>query len=399
MRIPLSLWTTSLSILLLSCLQPTYGQRKIVVIDPDSRKMNQGNALPAQTYFDLQVPVSNEIGIIQVQIHKGRSENNLVEKTSWSRPMNFRSNLAEIPVDIQLKSNTSYTFDVTIYSLLNDSDKVHLHAIVRQNISNYLNAAYETTDKGITAARKSDQVLNDLNSIVVRSLKDLKSLRDTRFEGFSDIVKLKLLQVDNARLSNAVYNIDKRNTDTLSTDTTVKADYAVQLMEELESIIVSEIDNYLDTDFVKLYDKLVIRNQVTERTQTVLPLFIGYGAVYLGGNVDNLEYDARPYAGFSIPFGRGNGAWFSRTSFVLGVFINNFKDADDNVITGPVVDRPVFAGLGFRIYDFIHFNAGVVATSTAKQNLSNIKTENIDLRPFVGINAQFNLWLGLNKKQ
>src|SRR5690606_3709132 len=116
------------------------------------------------------------------------------------------------------------------------------------------------------------------------------------------------------------------------------------------------------------------------RTQTVLPLFIGYGGVYLGGNVDNLEYDSQPYAGFSIPFGRGNGAWFSRTSFVLGVFINNFKDADDNTITGPVVDRPVFAGLGFRIYDFIHFNAGVVATSTAKQNLSNIKTENIDLQ-------------------
>jgi hypothetical protein len=83
----------------------------------------------------------------------------------------------------------------------------------------------------------------------------------------------------------------------------------------------------------------------------------------------------------------------------MGVFINNFKDADDNTITGPVIDRPVFAGLGFRIYDFINFNAGVVATSMEKQNLSNIRTESIKLQPFIGLNAQFNLWLGLNKKQ
>jgi hypothetical protein len=394
MRLPLSLWTA-----MLLCAQLCYGQRKTVVIDPDSRKMNQGNPLPAQNYFDLQVPVSDEIGIIQVNIHKGRNENNLIEKTSWSRPINFRSNLAEIPVDIELKSNTSYTFDVTIYSLLNDSEKLHLRGIVRQNISNYLNAAFETNNKGISGARKTEQVMNDLNGIVIRSLKDFRNLRDTEFDGFSDIVKLKLQQVDNAKLSNAAFNTGSNVADSSATDTTMKADYAIRLMGELESIILSEIDNYLDTDFVKLYDRLVIRNQVTERKQTVLPLFIGYGAVYLGGNVNNLEYDSQPYAGFSIPFGRGNGAWFSRTSFALGIFINNFKDADGKTITGPIVDRPVFAGLGFRIYDFIHFNAGVVATATEKQNLSNIKTENIDLKPFIGVNAQFNLWLGLNKKQ
>ncbi len=394
MRIPLLLG----AVMMLSSLS-IFGQRKTVVIDPDTRRMNQGNLLPAQSYFDLQVPVNDEVGIIQVEIHKGRNNDNLIEKTSWSRPINFRSNLAEIPVDIQLKSNTSYTFDLVIYSMLNDSDKVHLKGIVHQNVSNYLNAAFETSSKGIATARKTDQTMSDLNDIVTRSLRDFRNLRDTEFEGFSDIVKLKLQQVDNARLSNAEFNIEREVSDSLLSENSVKADYAGKLMEELQQIILSEVDNYLDTDFVKLYDKLVIRNQVTERTQTVLPLFIGYGAVYLNGNADDLEYDSQPYAGFSIPFGRGNGAWFSRTSFILGVFINNFKDADNKVITGPVVDRPVFAGLGFRIYDFIHFNAGVVATSMEKQNFSNIRTENIDLKPFIGINAQFNLWLGLNKKQ
>jgi len=394
MRKPLAL-----CIIMLIVLTTAMAQRKTVVIDPDSRKMNQGNLLPAQTYFDLQIPVSDEIGIIQVEIHKGRTNNNLIEKTSWSRPINFRSNLAEIPVDIKLKSNSNYTFDLVIYAMLSDSDRVHLKDVIDQNIVNYLNAAFEANTKEITNARNVDQSLADLNLIVQKNLRDYKSLRDREFEGFSDIVKLKLKQVNNARLSNAGYNVQTNASDSLATDTQIKADYAGNLMGELQDIILSEVNNYLDMDFVKLYDKLVIRNQVTERTQTVLPLFVGYGGVYLNGNLDNLEYDSQPYAGFSIPFGRGHGAWFSRTSFVLGVFINNFKDADNNTITGPVIDRPLFAGLGFRIYDFIHFNAGVVATSIEKQNLSNIKTEQIDLKPFIGINAQFNLWLGLNKKQ
>jgi hypothetical protein len=388
-----------LCVILLTSYVSTLAQRKTVVIDPDTRKMNQGNLLPAQTYFDLQIPVNDEIGIIQVEIHKGRTNNNLIEKTSWTRPINFRSNLAEIPVDIKLKSNSNYTFDMVIYSLLSDSDRVHLKRVIDQNIINYLNAAFEANTKGITTARNTDQAVADLNLVVKKNLRDYRSLRDRAFEGFSDIVKLKLRQVDNARLSNAAYNVEANPSDSLLSEKQVKADYVSKLMDELESIILSEVDNYLDMDFVKLYDQLVIRNQVTERTQTVLPLFVGYGGVYLGGNFDDLEYDSQPYAGFSIPFGRGNGAWFSRTSFVLGLFLTNFKDADNNTLTGPIVDRPVFAGLGFRIYDFIHFNAGVVATSLQKQNLSSIKTENIDLKPFIGISAQFNLWLGLNKKQ
>ena len=394
MRRPLALIT-----LLFFIVSGTSAQRKTVVIDPDTRKMNQGNLLPAQTYFDVQVPVSEEIGIIQLAIHRGRTNNNLIEKTSWSRPVNFTSNLAEIPVDIKLKSNSNYTFDITIYSMLTDSERVHLKGMIDQTVVNYLNAGFEANGKGIANSRTVDQSIADLNLIVTKSLRDFKSLRDRDFEGFSDIVKLKLKQVNNASLSNAQYNVRTDPADTTVTATEVKAGYVEQLMTELENIILSEVNNYLDMDFVKLYDKILIRNQVTERTQTVLPLFVGYGGVYLNGNVDNLDYDSQPYAGFAIPFGRGNGAWFSRTSFILGIFINNFKDADDNTITGPIVDRPLFAGLGFRIYDFIHFNAGVVATSTGKQNLSNIKTEQIDLKPFIGINAQFNLWLGLNKKQ
>ncbi len=376
-----------------------FAQRKTILVETDTRKLNHGNLLPAQTYFDIQVPVNEQTGIVEIEIHRGRNNNNLVEKTTWIRPVNFTGNLAEVPVDIKLKSNSSYTFDIVIYSMLSDSEKVHLNKIIQQNIINYLNATMEANTRGVEISRRNEQTISDLNLIVKKSFRDYQNLRQREFEGFSDIVKLKLQQIDNARLSNAEYNVIRNPGDSMQTANDLKANYANQLTEDLQQIILSEINNYLAMDFVKVYDNLLIKNQVTERTQTVLPLFIGYAGVYLSGNVDDLEYDSQPYAGFSIPFGRGNGAWFSRTSFVLGVFIKNFKDGDGNIITGPVIDRPVFAGLGFRVYDFIHLNAGVIATSVEKQNLSNIKTENIDLKPFIGISAQFNLWLGLNKKQ
>jgi hypothetical protein len=200
-------------------------------------------------------------------------------------------------------------------------------------------------------------------------------------------------------LKNAAYNVDRSTADSASTSDELKSSYSSQLQKELYRIILTELDNYLDMEFVQRYDNFIVSNQFTERTQAVLPLFIGYGAVYFSGNVRDLEYDAKPYAGFSIPLGRGDGKYFSRTTFIMGVFLNNFKDGNDVTITGPIVDRPVFAGLGFRVYDFINFNAGMVATSTSKQNLGNIKTENIHLYPFVGLNFQFNLWLGVGKKQ
>jgi hypothetical protein len=199
-------------------------------------------------------------------------------------------------------------------------------------------------------------------------------------------------------LNNAKFNVVRNSGDSLLTQEEVKARYANRLMDEVQQVVLGEVDNYLSLDFVKLSDSFVIPNRITERAQTVLPLFVGYGGVYLGGSLKNLEYDSQPYAGLSFPLGRGTESHYGRTSFILGIFLSNLKDAAGGTVTGPIVDRPVFAGLGFRIYDFLNFNAGVVATSTEKQTIADVKTENIELRPFIGLNAQFNLWLGLNKK-
>ena len=373
-------------------------QNKPVLLEPQNRKINQGNPLPVQTPFDIQVPVSNNIGIVRINVFKGNQPNDVIEKTSWTRPVMFAGDFAELPVDIRLHSGSKYGFDVKMYALLSDSEKTTLKEIIHRNLSNYLNASIEAGNKGFNVSGSSAQITQDLNAIVKRSLAYYQNTQQRPFEGFSGIVTLKLDQIQKLKLSNADNNLTKTRTDTALQDSDVKALYVKQVNEELRQTVFSETDNYLSLDFVKQYDAFTITNRETEKTQTILPLFVGYGGVYLGGDVNDLEYDSQPYAGLSFPLGRGNETHYGRTSFIMGLFLRNFKNAQGATVTGPIIDRPFFAGLGFRIYDFINFNAGMTATSTEKQNISNFKTENVQLRPFIGLNAQFNLWLGLNKK-
>jgi hypothetical protein len=373
-------------------------QKKSILLEPQTRKINQGDPLPTQSNFDIQVPVSSQTGIIRVNVFKGNNSSDVIQTNVWTRPVNFTGEFAELPFDVRLKNNSKYGFDVLIYTLLSDTEKVALNELVHQGLINYLNASMEATSKGIDVEKDAERLVNDLNAVVRKSLTWYRNTQQRQFEGFSDIVKLKIQQIERARLNNAKFNVVRNSGDSLLTQEEVKARYANRLMDEVQQVVLGEVDNYLSLDFVKLSDSFVIPNRITERAQTVLPLFVGYGGVYLGGSLKNLEYDSQPYAGLSFPLGRGTESHYGRTSFILGIFLSNLKDAAGGTVTGPIVDRPVFAGLGFRIYDFLNFNAGVVATSTEKQTIADVKTENIELRPFIGLNAQFNLWLGLNKK-
>jgi hypothetical protein len=373
-------------------------QKKSILLEPQTRKINQGDPLPTQSNFDIQVPVGTETGMIRINVFKGNNTSDIIQQNIWTRPVNFIGDFAELPFDVRLKNNSKYGFDVVVYTLLSDTEKVALREIVHQSLNSYLDASMEATNKGIDVEKNADKLVDDLNALVRKSLFWYRNTQQRAFEGFSDIVKLKITQVQRARLNNAKYNVVRTPADSMLTQDELKAVYATRMIEDVQRVVLNEVDNYLSLDFVKLSDSFVIPNRITERAQTVLPLFVGYGGVYLGGSANDLEYDSQPYAGLSFPLGRGTESHFGRTSFILGIFLSNLKDATGATITGPIVDRPVFAGLGFRIYDFINFNAGVVATSTAKQTIADVKTENIELRPFIGLNAQFNLWLGLNKK-
>ncbi len=375
-----------------------HAQQKSVLLESRTRQIAANELLPAQEPFNIRVPVGKNTAIIRIHVLKGNSTTDIVKNVYWIRPVDFSLDLAEIMVDAKLHGNSKYGFEVKIFNYLSDSEKIVLKETIHTHIQNYLDAVLEANGKKIVADKKAEKMLDDLNAIMRRSLYYYENTQQIRFDGYSDIVKMKLEEVQKARLSNAAYNMHGKIKDTSGATSGLKGSYASQLVEDLQRTIFHETDNFLNLDFVRLYDSFIINSKYTERGVTVLPLFIGYGGVYLGGNFGDLNYDSRAYAGVSIPLGSGNRNYFARTSFIMGVFLNNLRDASGKTFTGPIVNRPVFAGLGFRVLSFVHLNAGVVALSTDKLSLSDIKTSDIKLEPFIGLSAQFNLWLGFNKK-
>ncbi|WP_375583280.1 hypothetical protein [Cyclobacterium xiamenense] len=80
-------------------------------------------------------------------------------------------------------------------------------------------------------------------------------------------------------------------------------------------------------------------------------------------------------------------------SVSTGVFFSNMRDSNEQEISGPLIGRPIYVGLGYSLFRVLRFNAGAVLTSTDV----NSSVEDITLYPFVGFSAESSLWLGLRK--
>jgi hypothetical protein len=82
-------------------------------------------------------------------------------------------------------------------------------------------------------------------------------------------------------------------------------------------------------------------------------------------------------------------------SISSGVFISgNMENALNERISGPI-DRPIYVGLGYNFFRVIRLNAGGTFITTEKLSGSNVNS----FQPFVGLSAEFNLWLGIGKKK
>src|SRR5689334_12085718 len=117
-----------------------YSQSKTVLLEPQKRRINQGDPLPSQNAFEIQVPVNEETGIIRINLFRGKDVSNVIDDALWVRPSKFTENLAEMPISVRLHNNSTYGFQVFIYDLLSDSERTALLAIVHRNLLNYLDA-------------------------------------------------------------------------------------------------------------------------------------------------------------------------------------------------------------------------------------------------------------------
>ncbi|RMG28670.1 MAG: hypothetical protein D6730_05130 [Bacteroidetes bacterium] len=382
-------------LLLLLVHTAAYAQFEVVAFDMQNAYFNNGQELPADSKLIITGETSPDIKMIKVEVYKARSskEQASLYQAIWRRTPNDASHSYRIPFNYKLRGNTDYDFVFTFYRSVTPEEKQALKAALMEAIDSYLTYSIKAKDTGIRLVKPARVVLNDMNALVTDGLKHYEFAEQARFEGFSDIVLEALKRSDDFS--------------SLHTAAGTEAPNLLQsYIANINSLIDKELSYMFNGEVMVVAEKREVSEYSTERTPRALALNVGYGGVFLDGELENVNYDAAPYVGLSFPL--ANRAYASRfwsnASISVGVFTKNFTDDSGNELTGPIFGRPYFLGVGYNIFRFVKINAGATAvekvgSSTVGDGSAGVNVNAIKLKPFVGLSAEIDLWLGLREKR
>lgn len=384
---------TLLYIILTTALLPAAeGQQKTVTLDYLHNELNSNQPLPAQAYFLVRAAVSPEVSMIRLSILKDNRRADTLYSTLWRRPAGNTSGDVTIPVRYKLRGNDHYHVSVVYYTAPDDSGRARFARAVRANLEAYVESAFDVGGTRMSLRTPVSRMRSDMNQIVYNAFTYYKNALFGSFPGFSDLIKNKLTQIRDARLRRARYNVQGSVGDNTAQ---LRQRYASRLQQQLLDACMSEVMPFINDHLVVAQDIRDYSDFPTEQTRNTLAVNVGYGAVYLSGGWHDPYYDDAPYLGLSFPLGNSHfNRFMGNTSVSAGIFLHDFRDENDEKITGPVVGKPLYAGLGYRVFRFVRLNAGVVATAREKSTLQHIRFQDVKLRPFVGMSAEINLWLG-----
>ena len=355
-------------------------QHATVVYNYERNFFNENQPLPAETPFILSGGVADDISMVVFEILKSNKDKQLHE-AAWKRPEGSALGAFNLPVNYKLHGNSKHDFRLTYYRNLSAAEREYLKVRLFQTLDTYLNSSMEVGRKSIKLSSPVRQIMSDLNSIVNDGLSIYRNNTGLTFEGFSDVTKSAIEQIEKAKLKQGKTIFGKKGKAS-------KALYVAQLKKDAAKIVHNEVEQYLNSDLMTISDTKFVDDYSVARGKGGLPLNIGYGATFFGGDFDDLDYDSAPYIGVSLPFGRSAFSKFlGNASLSAGIFINNLENNDGETVTGPIVGRPIYAALGYRLFKFIRLNVGATLIET---EISSSSSE-LGVRPFVGLAAEINL--------
>ncbi|HSI78682.1 MAG TPA: hypothetical protein VK957_22500 [Lunatimonas sp.] len=374
-------------------LLPIIGFSQIKTVEYSSAKnqLNAGLPLPSEEIFNIQGRIPSSVRLVTMDIYRSRKSDNSGNSYKWRTPYLQESELFELFITNPLRSNENYSLTMKYYERASSEDMQELKESILNNLEAYIRANYEVSRRGLQTMSSQRVMMTQLNQILFQGVANYTHPLDQEFAGFSDVVRQKIEQTHNLRLRNAKFNILRKKDD----DSRDEAIYASQLIDELIALTQAEADQYLRSNLLMLVEIVNIDNFPTEKRPNYLPINVGYAGAYFGGDFNNFDYGTSPYVGIAVPLGRKAFTKFlGNASLSTGIFTNNMTNSDGVSISGPLIGRPSYIGLGYSMFQILRFNAGAVLTSS---EVNNSSLENITLYPFIGFSLEFNLWLGLNK--
>ncbi|SNS69156.1 hypothetical protein SAMN06295967_11665 [Belliella buryatensis] len=378
--------------ILLLTFQISQAQIKSINYDVVSNEINSGVVLPAEEPFYIKGTLPRGIAYVKIRVNRPGKSSKQAENYDWKRAFDFEVNQYEIFIADPLKSNTNYDFEFFFYERAGEDQMESVKNAIGENLESYIRSNFEVSSGGIKAYNNDQVMITQLNQIVENGLEDYRHFLGRDFPGFSDLVKQKLDQRNKLKLRRARFNILGK-----SDGDNEKAAYANKYIEELIGAVQNETEQFLSRSLMSLVDIRTINSYPTEKLPGTLSLNFGYGAFAVKRNLSSTEYFNGPYLGLSLPLGNKTFQKFlGNASFSTGVFLQNFNASSGERISGPIVNLPIYAGLGYKMFRVMRFNAGAVLINMEDVN-SGVKTDFI--QPYVGMSLEFNLWVGLNNRR
>jgi hypothetical protein len=363
-------------------------QKPTVSFDYAKENFNENQPLPAEVYFTITSPISKQVMAVGVDIYRGKDskKNEPLYSGLWKRNNGNLTEVFYLPVNYKLRGNDEYDFVLNYFRKVTEKEQTQVSSRLYQLLQTYTDQAFEKGKK-VDLIKNTSQTIADYNQVVNTALARYKNASGITFPGFSDLVKNKIERLEDVKFSkkdSMNYNQQRG-----------------KALQELNDILKLEVAFVESADWLTIADSKNIDNYPVEKTRNILTVQIGYGGAYLDGDIDNFTYGAAPKVGLVFPLGNSafTSRFWSKTAIVAGIYLEDFEDEFDNKISGPVVKKPIYAGLGYNIFRFVRLNAGVSileSKQTVGGNLSTLENR-VFVRPFISLTADINLWIDLAK--
>ena len=358
-------------------------QRQTVFYDFAKNTFGDFQELPSEEYLLITGALPPGCELVEIALFDDEIEDldDALYVGNWTASGTTGNRDFAVPINKRLSPGNDYSFRISFFHEVTGESRTKLYEQVRRNIEAYLNLNYSIDDGKLDLERSPRKLRRELDQIVHQSMRQYRITSPGAFDGFSDIV---LEQLD---------DLDGREVATVNSGN-------VPALSSLMSLMDGELRSMLNQDIVMLRNERVISDVEAEDKPGYFSIVGGYGAVYYDGDLDNLDYGDGAFVGLGFPFSATKVApkILRNAELSLGVFVNDFE-IDGRDLTGPIVERPIFVGLDYKLFSFVRLNAGAVflEEDNGNEDMFEDLDTRVRVRPFVGLSAKLNLSLSLDK--
>ncbi|TXB62984.1 hypothetical protein [Phaeodactylibacter luteus] len=352
-----------------------------VNLDFESAYISENDALPAEVNLLFSGAIPTYIDRIEFNILPRRGAKAPLHTAVWQRPLDNSAAVYSLPVNYKLRPSSQYDIEVLFFRSVTSAQREELIKTTQNRLGLFLESQREPANRGFKWQEKPKRLLQGMNELLRQDLSNYRAGISASQSGLSALIALQLEKMEGLRMP---------------ADSAQAAALQAQEQQTLQQLMEGELRQIIGARLYQVADSRYLEDCPTEEKRGAIAVNAGFGGAYFSGNLDKeLDYGTAPYAGLSFPLGNSAFAprFLSNTYLGFGLFLQDFENAKDETLTGPIVGRPIYASLDHKLFQFVYLNIG--ATLLEQSNSDDSKT--LLVRPFIGLSAKVNLSLSFER--